>query len=157
MTHIQSNSSAHPPAPHDGRELDWRLLGGSAAGLVIVAGLIYIVLGWQFRSLQNRNERQREAAEVRDPMAVEEAAADVMPRIKRIGGPPLEGLEPVDSPNPWIHSGPTMPRQTSPDAARLQQTAWVDREKGIVQIPVDEAMRLMLAERRFKTRGEPRP
>jgi hypothetical protein len=139
---------------HEGRGIDFRLVGGSAAGVVLVAGLIFVVIKLQFDALQAHHQRERDAATVRDPLAIEAGPRDIDQRIERIAGPPLEGLEPVASPDPFVYSGPQTPRR---QAATPEGVQWVNRDRGIVKIPVDDAMRLMLAERRFKTRGEPRP
>jgi hypothetical protein len=147
-------------------DVDVRLVVGTALGLVITAALLFALVWLQLRKLKAATARERDVAARRDPMAAAEGRRSVDARIDGIAGPQLEGLEPVDSPNPLIHNGPTVPRhspryrpETWPrgNERQLREPGWVDRDKGIVRIPIDDAMRLMLEGKKFKSRAGGKP
>jgi hypothetical protein len=156
----------HEAVERNLHDVDLRLVVGTALGLVITSALLYALVWFQWRNLEAAAARERERAARRDPMAAAEGRRSVDAQIDGIAGPPLEGLDPVDSPNPFIRNGPTVPRhsvryrpETWPrgNERQLREAGWVDRDKDIVRIPIDDAMRLMLEGKKFKSRAGGKP
>lgn len=153
----------NPVVDHEYRDFDWRIIIGSGIGLVVFAAIVHLLLWWQFHDYRRDANEAREAARTRDPLAGEDGRRGVEARIDALPSPKLEGLEPIDSPAVLIYNGPVQEKYSPPyrpetwprgNEQQLRRFAWVDRKQEIVQIPIDDAMRLMLEQGKFKARKE---
>jgi hypothetical protein len=104
------------------------------AGPIIVLGVLLAVLGlivqasagWLFDCLK---EREQQKYQPLPSLAAKERAR--LPRdLDKIPQPRLQESEPVD-----------LAKLRRAEDSLLNSYGWVDREKGIVHIPIDEAMR----------------
>jgi hypothetical protein len=125
-------SNLPPEQAHDDRDVDARTIvrtGLVVLGLTAIAmvGGLYLV---RFFTLEE--EREHPPA---PPMATGLPSAPAGPRLQRL---PAEGLD-------------ALRRE---EAQRLSSYAWVDKEKGIVQIPIERAIELV-AERGLPVRPNP--
>jgi hypothetical protein len=108
---------------HDESDINLRAIFGFGAGLLIVAVVVHLLIAGLFRYFDAREARQ--------PMVDYPIAATEEHRL-----PPEPRLQ-------------VNPRQDLLDLRAheddvLTSYGWVDRNAGVVRIPIDEAMRLML-------------
>ena len=103
-------------------------------GAIIAFGVLLAVLGlivqasagWLFDCLK---EREQQKCQPLPSLAAKERAR--LPRdLDKIPQPRLQESEPVD-----------LAKLRQAEDSLLNSYGWVDREKGIVRIPIDEAMR----------------
>jgi hypothetical protein len=103
-------------------------------GVIIAFGILLTVLGlivqasagWLFDCLKEREQQKHQPL---PSLAAKERAR--LPRdLDKIPQPRLQESEPVD-----------LAKLRQAEDSLLNSYGWVDREKGIVHIPIDEAMR----------------
>jgi hypothetical protein len=120
--------AAHPPhhddVAHEGSDVNLRGILLTAAGLLALGAVVYFVVYLLFWGLTRR--------------------ADVA--SGQLEFPLAAGQENRLPPEPRLQ---TNPRQDMKDLreeedARLKSYGWVDRNAGVVRIPIDEAMKLTL-------------
>ena len=123
MSEPQSNGPGH-----EIRDVNFGAIYG-LAGLTIVSGVL-VLLGvwWLFRDLRDRQKEQMPQA---NPLALEQR--DRLPQSPR-----LEGI---------VQMKEKLGEPRSPPSARPSSYEWVDRQAGIVRIPVDRAMNLMVEQK----------
>jgi hypothetical protein len=126
--------TANPEVHHETSDVNIRAILGFGAALIVVATVIHLLIYVLFRYFDAR-EAQRVAPQY--PLAIaQESRLPPEPRLQ------------------------TNPRQDLADlrakeAEILATYGWVDRNSGIVRIPIDEAIRLTL-ERGLPARKGPR-
>lgn len=113
----------HPDVRHEQSDVDIRGILIFAAGLIVVAAVIHVAVWGIFRYFDAREARP---TTVEYPLAIHEE--------QRL--PPEPRLQ-------------TTPRQDLQDLRTAEQEilttyGWVDRNAGVVRIPIDEAMKLTL-------------
>ena len=113
----------NPEVKHEPSDVSVRGTLYFGAGLAVLAVIIQVLLWWMFEFFH-----QREAA--LNPPTRPWATNQQQPLPP---GPRLEGL----LPSPQSEQRPQAPE------ALLRSHGWVDEEKGIVRIPIDDAMRLL--------------
>ena len=126
-----NSPTAHADVRHE--KSDAR--GGAIIALGVLLAVMGLIVqasaGWLFDCLKEREQRKYQRLPV---LAATERAQ--LPRdLDKIPQPRLQVSEPVD-----------LAKLRQAEDSLLNSYGWVDREKGIVRIPIDEAMRL-LAER----------
>lgn len=114
------------------REFSVRFLAGATAVLVVGLALSLAATWKLWRYLEFRQQR---LAAQRYPLMAE--AAPKEPPPPKLQARPIEDLH----------------RLREREDAELHSYAWVDRSKGLVRIPIDRAMRLVV-ERRYGGAGE---
>jgi hypothetical protein len=114
------------------QEVNLRALAIFVVALMIVLGLISLLLWWFVGFWTNDSVRPR----------VEIEPAQVTP---------------VQGPGPGIEPFPAAERATvvAPAGERLTTYGWVDRENGIVHIPIDQAMQRLVEQNLPAATGEP--
>ena len=117
-----------PPIHHETSDIDIRAVLLFGAGLIVVGIAIHLVVWVLFRSLEGR-EARRDTVEY--PLAL--SAQDRLPPEPRLQTNPREDLR-------ALHAG---------EERILTTYDWVDKNAGIVRIPIDQAMKLIV------TRGLP--
>jgi hypothetical protein len=143
------------PAPahrHEPPDVDLRGILYCAAGLVAIAVVIHVGAWLLFRLLEAREarakpdhfplaaeERQREqpprAAITATPL--EWSSSRNLPLLPR--EPRLEGIERMEGKTPYVRPGEVRVEA----AEELNSYQWVNREQGVVQIPLRQAMDLI--------------
>lgn len=121
MPHAQAAPGDNPTTHHEESDVDIRGVFGFALGLVIVGAFIHFLV-WVLFSFFAGQAARKSAPEF--PLAVQQE--------NRV--PPEPRLQ-------------TNPRQDLSDLraqedAILKSYGWVDRNAGVVRIPIDEAMKL---------------
>lgn len=141
----------HPDIGRERTDFNPRVV---AVVLATVAALILVTVGalWLFADYLDRRERTAKGHSPPLIAAEREAEAGVSNReaLRRHvdGRPILEGLPPEDPTHrvgPW-HGG-TAQRQVRDDQAWLDSCGWVDRERGLVRVPLERAVKMALADR----------
>jgi len=130
MAELHQPHAAHPPhaadnpaVHHDESDVNIRGIFGFAAAMIVTAIVIYLLVGAVFKYL---DIRERHQAQPEYPLAAaEENRLPPEPRLQ------------------------TNPRQDLTDLrAREEQTlttySWVDKNAGVVRIPIDEAIKKTL-------------
>jgi hypothetical protein len=102
---------------HELRDLNLRVVGLFAVGLLLFGLATHAMVGWLFRSLDRR----------------------APPRSERVGEAPLPHLEET----PGLQLGAIRRREER----ELQSYGWIDRDRGVVRIPIERAMQLLLERR----------
>ena len=126
--------TAGTPPHHEESDVDIRAIFIFAAGLVVVTAFIGIVVWGLFRYFNAREERTSAPS---FPLAVSQERR--LPPEPRLQTNPREDLREL--------------RDTEQDT--LTTYGWVDRNAGIVRIPIDDAIRLTL-QRGLPSRQVPR-
>jgi hypothetical protein len=144
MAHEPGSSSATPPPAahgtsrdnpevrHETSDVNIRAILGFGAALALVAVVVHVLLWLLFMYFQSR---EASGAARLLPLAVEQQ--NRLPAEPRLQTNPRQDLSDL---------------RTREDQV-LGSYGWVDKERGIVRIPIDEAMRLTV-ERGLPARGE---
>jgi len=116
---------------HETRDLSIRAIALFAVGLAVFGGISHLLLTRLFGTF-----------------AAREARRDSPP-------PPLRGVRVVPpEPRLEVNHGVLLGELRRREEEELKSYGWVDREQGIVRIPIDRAMKLV-AERGLPARPEP--
>lgn len=126
----------NPDVVHEHSDINVRAVLWFAGVLVAVAAVIHVVVWWQLRAYQARDARIKQSA---FPLATDREHLPPEPRLEPIDR--LEGMP--DS---------AVADRLAAREAKLHRYGWVDRKKGIVHIPIEEAMRML--ENRLPARAE---
>ncbi len=121
---MSTEQTNNPAVHHEESDVNIRAILGFAAGLIVVAIVIHVAIWGLFRFFDARATHQAEQPEY--PLAAKQE--------QRL--PPEPRLQ-------------TNPRQDLADLraaedVTLSTYGWVDRNAGVVRIPIDEAMKLTL-------------
>lgn len=127
-------SAARTPSHHEESDVNIRAILLFAAGLVVVTAFIGLVVWGLFRYF---NAREESTGALSFPLAVSQERR--LPPEPRLQTNPREDLREL--------------REAEQDA--LTTYGWVDRNAGVVRIPIDEAIRLTL-QRGLPSRQVPR-
>jgi hypothetical protein len=108
-------------AGHELSDVSIRGLVTFLAGLVIALAVVVVAVAGMFVLLMRR-------AEQADPPQ-----------------PPLAGLREKEPPSPRLQESPAreMERLAAEQDAAIAQTKWIDKDKKVVQIPIEQAMKLV--------------
>lgn len=136
------------------REIDVRGIVWTAVGIVAVTAVSMALMWWLLHALRDRAV----AADRGLPAAVVEqrAAGAAAPRPEPDSGPPLPAGSRLP-PGPTLQPGPEdeLTAMRRDDAERLGTYGWVDRERGIVHVPIERAMAEIAAEGLPRVGNEP--
>ena len=119
---------------HEHSDVNIRAILAFGAGLVVVAAVISVLVWLLFGYFEAREARQ---AQPEYPLAVTQSPR--LPPEPRLQTNPREDLSEL----------------RAAEAELLTTYGWVDRNAGVVRIPIDEAMRLAI-QRGLPSRQEPR-
>jgi hypothetical protein len=127
------------------REIDVRGIVWTAVGIVAVTAVAMALMWWLlhvFRSGAVAADRGLPAAVVE-----QRAAGGEAPRAEPASGPPLPAGS-LLPPGPMLQPRPEdeLEAMRRDDAERLGTYGWVDRERGIVHVPIERAMAEIAAE-----------
>ena len=114
---------AHPQPHHEERDVNIRAILGFGAGLVVTATVIHALV-WLLFVYFNAREAAQPPAEY--PLAIEQEKR--LPPEPRLQTNPREDLR-------ELRAG---------EDELLTTYGWVDRNAGVVRIPIDEAMKLVI-------------
>ena len=106
---------------HEVRDVQVRPIATFAIGLVMLTGVVLLLMGWLFNHF-----------------AARQAKLDVPPSPVGVAweGPPEPRLE--------VALDQVLQEVRADESALLHSYSWVDRQAGIVRIPIDHAMTLLL-------------
>jgi hypothetical protein len=127
----------NPEVTHEESDVNIRAILGFGAGLVVVAAVIHLLM-WLLLGFFEAREAKQALAPRMYPLAAEQA--DRLPPEPRLQTNPREDLADL----------------RAREDAVLQSYGWVDRNAGIVRIPIDAAMKLTL-ERGLPAREQGKP
>jgi hypothetical protein len=130
--HASHPSAEKPALSHEESDVDFRALLGFAAALVAVAIVVHLMVWVLFRFFEARAARP---TPVEYPLAVQQE--NRLPPEPRLQTNPREDLR-------ELREG---------EEQTLSSYGWVDRNAGVVRIPIEEAMKLTI-ERGLPTRQE---
>jgi hypothetical protein len=117
------SSATEKPVGHEQSDVDVRYLFAFAAGLLVTAVFIY-VLTWLLFSYFSAREARKSLPEY--PLAAEQQTR--LPPEPRLQASPRQDLKDLRADEDTLLGG----------------YSWVDRNAGIVRIPIDAAMRLTI-------------
>jgi hypothetical protein len=126
MANIQRTAAAHgdhPSLHHDTSEVNIRAVLGFGVGLIVAAGFIHLLAWLMFLFFAGRDAVQ---VGLQYPLAIGQERR--LPPEPRLQTNPRQDLRDL---------------RASEDAV-LHSYGWVDKDRGIVRIPIDEAMKLTL-------------
>ena len=126
MANIHSTAAAHgdhPSLHHDTSEVNIRAVLGFGLGLIAAAGFIHVLAWLMFLFFAGRDAVQ---VGLQYPLAIGQERR--LPPEPRLQTNPRQDLRDL---------------RASEDAV-LHSYGWVDKDRGIVRIPIDEAMKLTL-------------
>jgi hypothetical protein len=118
-----------PEVAHEPRDVPVRAVVGFGVGLLVAAVAIHVGIWLFFRFLQERAERR-------------DTAPTTLAARRPVEGPHLpERL----FPEPRLERFPFAARESlrKEEDARLTSYGWVDRNHGVVRIPIEKAMELI--------------
>ena len=106
---------------HEVRDVQVRPIATFAIGLVMLTGVVLLLMGWLFNHF-----------------AARQAKLDVPPSPVGVAreGPPEQRLE--------VALDQVLQEVRADESAMLHSYSWVDRQAGIVRIPIERAMTLLL-------------
>lgn len=130
MSEQHTPSAALFEAKHETTDVESKPLMLSALGLGLAIAVVCAFLIWFFGRLENRAER-------------------LDPRLSPLTG----GQSP---PAPRLQTSPAndLARMRAAEDRSLHRYRWIDKERGVVQLPIDRAVELLLAEGLPKTSAE---
>jgi hypothetical protein len=131
MAHHAHHPEHHADVSHETSDVNIRGILASAAGLIVLGAVVYFVV-WLFFVYLSR-QHQAAAGAPQFPLAV--GQADRLPPEPRLQVNPRQDLKDLRAVEEQL----------------LTSYVWVDRNAGVVRIPIDEAMKLTL-QRGFPSR-----
>jgi hypothetical protein len=120
-------------AGHETRDVDVRGIFWFGVGLVVVSLVVVVLMDLLFEYFAAREDRAQAA-----PASLIRSTGEAAPPEPRLQGQPVVDLEAM----------------RSEEDALLESYGWIDRDGGVVRIPIDRAMDLLL-ERGLPARTEP--
>ena len=114
----------HDDVAHEASDINIRGVLRFAGGLLLLGAVVYLVV-WIFLGYLKRQERVS-SAQLQFPLAV--GQEDRVPPEPRLQANPRQDMNDL----------------RNEENQRLESYGWVDRNAGVVRIPIDEAMRLTL-------------
>jgi hypothetical protein len=134
MSHTERDERDNPDVVHEHSDVNVRALIGSAIGLFVVIGIVFVLM-WGLLGFF-----QRQASQNDPPQSPLSRPAVEMP-ASLVGNPffgPSEGPQ-------LLTSEPTvLSKQRAMEAERLGTYGWVDEKAGVARIPIAEAKKLIL-------------
>lgn len=127
----RSHSGGGPNEGYERRDMSVRLIGTFLGGLIVAVIAVFLMMWWLFGYYRASEIRRSEAI---SPLA----------EVRQI--PPEPRLQ--------VHGAKDLKTFEAEENAVLQSYGWVDRQAGVVRIPIDRAMKL-LAERGLPLSGQP--
>ncbi len=122
----------HGEVRHEARDASIRGVFLTAAGLAITVIVVALVSRVVFENLQARLQRAQPP-----PLPLAAEAHGQLPAPPR-----LEGLDP----NEVLRNLHGVSRDYAAAERELQALGWVDRQAGVVRLPIEQAMKLMVEE-----------
>ncbi len=129
----------NPDVRYERRDVNSRWVVLFAVALLVVGVLIHLVLWWMFEALLGRES----AAKRSELPLLQEQRRETGRRLPPT--PRLEGIEAGGQAHTVGRYGPGSGReQAAVEEQRLNEFGWVDPKAGLVRIPVRDAMRIAL-------------
>jgi hypothetical protein len=140
-----SNAKTHSPSEpsgaseaHESSELDLRPILRFAGLLVVLCVVVFFAMRWMFVT---ENEEGLAADAPLPPLATARQVPPD-PRLQSLPGVPLVGESMPDGEDPFMSTSFADFQRKQNEA--LSSYGWVDRQAGIVHIPIDRAIELTL-------------
>ncbi|HEY0982996.1 MULTISPECIES: hypothetical protein [unclassified Schlesneria] len=128
-----SHVDSHPDPGHETSDVRPSLIGRFGAGLVAMVALVMPLLGWMYSTMESRIQRNRQEVSALTP--------DVT-----YSGPQLQ-------PQPSVE----LRDLKNAELKHLTSYGWIDREKGVVHVPVEAAIKLLATQGLPEPEGPARP
>lgn len=156
----------NPDVRHETSDVNVRAIVLVAVGMVVLAVVLHVGIWGVFEYYKAREERHKRPV---FPLAARDAARPIDQRLDDIGRGPtgareprLEGLQPVTGPYPYTMSNPLAGAESARTASgtspeRLSEYGWVDRGRGLVHIPIDKAIQILVERGTFRTAHGAKP
>jgi hypothetical protein len=130
MSEQHAPSAASLDAKHETTDVESKPLMLSALGLALAIAVVCVFLIWFFGRLENRAQR-------------------LDPRLSPLAG----GQSP---PPPRLQTSPAndLASMRGAEDRSLHRYRWIDKERGVVQLPIERAVELLLEEGLAKTSAE---
>ena len=119
VEHAHAPRQDNPAVSHEGSDVDLRRITYWGVGLAAAVVLILVFLFWLFNFFSNLESRRGH-----DPLAIRQSTPQTT-------GPPLQ-----------ISPRSEMAEMRAAEDKLLRNYGWIDRQKGIVRIPIQRAMEL---------------
>jgi hypothetical protein len=113
----------NPHVEHEPRDVGVRTILGIALGMIIAGIVIQVGVGLLFQGLATTISEQRQAV---SPLAAKRSALPPLPRLEQ------------------VHRLANEPQISQVPATPSSNFRWVDRSAGVVEIPIEEAMKLVV-------------
>lgn len=155
-----------PGVGHETSDVNVRAIVLAGVGLAAATAVSLVFVWGAFEYYKARDEQHQRAV---FPLAARDAARPIDQRLDDIGRGPtgvreprLEGLKPVARPYPYTMSNPVAGAASARTVSgaspeRLGRYGWVDRGRGMVHIPIDRAIHIMVEGGMFRAAPGARP
>lgn len=130
----------HPPMRHEHRDVNVLGLLISAGLLTVTVTIAFVVAWWLFDYLSARDWERKPST---FPLAAQE-------RGRLPPEPRLEEIDRLEGQKVDVRPGQLQAAQQR----RLETYGWVDEQAGIVRIPIDQAMKVLMEQGRLPARPE---
>jgi len=118
MADTLNNDAHQPEGPREPRDISIKVVAGFALGLLVLLGVGGLILAGLYTYISTHDVK-----------------SDVLPSMVTPQLPPAPRLE--------VAPADTLERLRATEDALLNSYAWVDRQQGIVRIPITQAMNIL--------------
>ncbi len=129
-----------PEAAHEYSDVNVSAIIKFGVGLVIFGVLAHLVLAWLFEVLAARTDR-------------EQAKLSPLAKKERVALP--KGLDRIPEPRLQKNDVKELEKLREYEKAKLTTYGWVDREQGVVRIPLDRAVDLLTDPKEARAKSWP--
>jgi hypothetical protein len=150
--------------PHQTDYINFAAVVKFGVGLVVFAAVVHLVLAWVFGALARKTDRDQPRL---TPIARQQRESELEKAAKRVAElnqsktspptpqPPLvyEKLRRIPEPRLQVNDEADLRALRAEEEAKLTGYRWVDRKAGVVQIPIEQAMRLLADPKRAGALG----
>jgi hypothetical protein len=162
----------HGPAAHDNPEVDHEKSDVNvsavvkfAAGLVAFAVVVHLILAGVFGILGRKTEREQPRLTVIAKQEREREQKKIAERVEELRKSPKSPPTPqppqvyerlrttIPMPRLQVNDEADLAALRKEEEAKLTRYEWVDEKAGVVQIPIEQAMRLLADPKRAGTFG----
>jgi hypothetical protein len=128
------NYSSNPGVMYESSDANVRAIYTFGVWMVVLGGLCALATYGGLKALEWNADRQDKARIAANPMVPE----------ARMKMPPIQAAHEFPTPQLQVNDTAEMAEEITSENAKLTHYQWVDESQGVVRIPIDKAMQLVL-------------